>query len=330
MTRPLFIVSLDLELYWGVRDSRTLQEYGDNLIGSRAVIPRLLELFCDRGIHATWAAVGFLMLRDAEDVRAHLPACLPGYRARELCPYAYLERERDALRADVHFAPELVERIVATPGQELATHTFSHFYGLEAPRDLEAFRADLQAARAVAKSRFGVDVRSLVFPRNQYTPDHVRVAGEVGITAYRGNPRTWMYAPRARSEESLVRRAARLLDAYAPLVPDLTFAPLAESLPVNVPASRFLRPWSRALERLERLRIRRVQREMELAAQRGRAYHLWWHPHNFGSQLEENLAGLSSILATFGRLRRTYGMTSITMGEVAAAMAAPDRSIDVC
>ena len=56
---------------------------------------------------------------------------------------------------------------------------------------------------------------------------------------------------------------------------------------------------------------------MEFAAQRGLGFHLWWHPHNFGIYLEQNLAFLGKILAHYAKLRAQYGMESLGMGELA-------------
>ena len=44
------IVSLDFELFWGMLDCSTLEKYGDNVMGGRAAIPRLLELFRKYGV----------------------------------------------------------------------------------------------------------------------------------------------------------------------------------------------------------------------------------------------------------------------------------------
>jgi hypothetical protein len=87
---------------------------------------------------------------------------------------------------------------------------------------------------------------------------------------------------------------------------------------VNVPADRFLRPWSAAFAWAERAKHSRIAREMRAAALSGGSYHLWWHPHNFGVNLAENLAGLRAVLDAFDELRRTHGMQSRTMSSVAA------------
>jgi hypothetical protein len=56
---------------------------------------------------------------------------------------------------------------------------------------------------------------------------------------------------------------------------------------------------------------------METAARRRRVFHLWWHPHNFGVNLQENLAFLRHILDHFRILQDRDGMRSMTMAAVA-------------
>jgi hypothetical protein len=55
---------------------------------------------------------------------------------------------------------------------------------------------------------------------------------------------------------------------------------------------------------------------------------LWWHPHNFGTNLAANLAFLRAILNHFRILQDRYGMRSMTMGAVADEVLGVDRSRD--
>lgn len=118
------------------------------------------------------------------------------------------------------------------------------------------------------------------------------------------------------------------MDAYVALSSRNCHPPpsLTGEFPVNVPASRFLRPCSHALRALEPLRLRRITTEMNMAAKRGLLYHLWWHPHNFGVEMEYNLAFLRKILDHYRSLNECYGFESINMSEVAdACLAARPR-----
>jgi hypothetical protein len=88
-------------------------------------------------------------------------------------------------------------------------------------------------------------------------------------------------------------------------------------LPIDIPASRFLRAYSPRLRILEPIRLARIKKEMTFAARTGRLYHLWWHPHNFGVNTELNLRFLRRILDHYRALHVIYGMESTNMGEAA-------------
>src|SRR4051794_5101719 len=126
------VVSLDFELYWGVRDQSSVERYGPNLRGAREVIPRLLERFASFGVHATWATVGMLFCESKDELLARLPERRPAYLDARLSPYDHVAAVGSDESSDpLHFAPSLIRQIVAAPGQEVGTHTFSHYYCLE-------------------------------------------------------------------------------------------------------------------------------------------------------------------------------------------------------
>lgn len=327
--RGLFVVSLDFELHWGMRDKLDVRAYRDNLLGEWGVVPALLKLFAKYGIHATWATVGFLFFESKSELLCNLPQKQPNYVRRELSPYASLAEIGESERDDpFHYAPSLIRQIAATSNQEIATHTFSHYYCLERGPDKETFRADLVAALKVAREKHGIAIRSIVFPRNQVESDSLRVCRDLGIRSYRGNPTSWLYTARRGEDESTARRGIRLLDAYLPVSGTNAQSPTkqAPTFPCNVPASRFLRPYSPILKAIEPLRLRRIVGDMSRAAERKQLYHLWWHPHDFGARPDENLAVLIRILERFAALRKRHGMESVSMLEAAELLTADPAS----
>jgi hypothetical protein len=70
---------------------------------------------------------------------------------------------------------------------------------------------------------------------------------------------------------------------------------------------------------LEGLRRARLTADLRAAAERGAVFHLWWHPHNFGTNLAENMATLEHVVDEVVRLRRSHGFESMTMSEAAGA-----------
>ncbi|MCW5976570.1 MAG: polysaccharide deacetylase family protein [Bryobacteraceae bacterium] len=319
----ILTVSLDFELFWGVRDTLTVEDYGPSLLGVHEAAPRMLALFERYGIHATWAPVGFLFFQDADELERRRPPLIPRYTERRLNPYVYLDSLAPRkLDPRYHFAPRLIRRIVETPHQELATHTFSHYFCLEPGQTSREFRADLEAAIEVSERMAGRRPVSLIFPRNQFNPEYLYVCADNGIRAYRGNQNAYAYEPGHCREDTIPRRAARLLDSYVNLsghhgysLDELRRRSVA--LPYDVPASMVLRPWSRRFKGFEKWKAKRIKDSLTWCAERSLLYHLWWHPHNFGVDIEENLAQLEAVLEHFAALQARHGMKSLSMAEVA-------------
>ena len=51
MNNGSFIISLDFELFWGVRDNHTLENYGENILGAKNALLSILTIFEKYGIH---------------------------------------------------------------------------------------------------------------------------------------------------------------------------------------------------------------------------------------------------------------------------------------
>ena len=329
VVKSTFVISLDFELHWGVCDSRRVDQYHDNLIGVREAIPRILDLFEEYGIHATWATVGLLFYGRRDDLLAALPSLRPTYENPALSAYNVIPLIGEDEASDpFHFGRDLLERIRRTPHQEIATHTFSHYYCIDAGQTVDQFRADLAAALEAA-STLGVKIDSIVFPRNQISPPYVAACAEFGIRAYRGRERSPTYTPAGDGHERAGKRVLRLLDSYVNLTGDHAIAPhdALEGNLINIPASRFLRPFHPRLRSLEPLKRRRITQSMTRAAERGQIYHLWWHPHNFGVYLGENAANLRAILEHYRRLAESYGMRTRTMGELATELRLTEMTV---
>ncbi len=310
-----FVISLDFELHWGVRDHRSVDQFRENLLGARQAVPVILELFERYGIHATWATVGFLFFANLGDLKAALPGELPVYHEARLDPYADLpEIGKNEEDDPFHFAPSLIRQILACQGQEVATHTLSHFYALAPGPTLESFRADLRSAR-LAAYQYGITLKSIVFPRNQISRQHLRICSEDGLIAYRSTEAD----PWIEKGTGMAGRAMRFADSYFGLSGDGCATPRLdeEYSIVSVSGSRFLRPWNAGLKALEDLRLRRICASMDAAAKSNKTFHLWWHPHNFGMHLTENIAILTRIAEHYANLRRETGWSSLTMAEVA-------------
>lgn len=278
------------------------------------IIPKMLDLFTRYDIHATWAIVGLLYFKNKEDLLKHIPDEIPAYEKKHLDPYHYISSH--SLPTIYHFAPAIIELIRSTPNQEIGTHTFCHYYALEKGQTYEQFKKDITAALQTQLEANNI-CKSIVFPRNQYTREHLKIIKDLGIEYYRGGKKSWLFKPRAPGEKSWWITLLRVGDSYINITGHNTFRKEVpkENMPVNVPASQFLRPYRSSLMLLEVLKLRRIVCSMTHAAKHGEAYHLWWHPHNFGRNGEKNFEFLEKILKTFQILNKKYGFTSRSMKE---------------
>lgn len=313
------VISLDYELLWGGIEKRFPEDYGQsNVKNVPEVLDRLVYLFEKYGVHATVATVGLIMEEDAAHAWANAPKTRPSYKNGILSPYNNdyikgIKKENESL----YFSPDCVRKLQLSKNIEVATHTYCHYYCWEEGQTIEEFRADIESAVKTAKTH-DIELKSIVFPRNEVSDDYLKVCQENGITVYRGNPQMFFGKQKGRLRR-IIRRLLRMADTYINISGHNTYDinELEEKEGcLNVPASRFLRPYSKKLSILDPLRLARIKGDIRYAAKHNQLYHLWWHPHNFGSQMNENMAFLENILKEYNRCHVKYGMQSYTMHEI--------------
>ena len=321
MHKGVFTISLDFELHWGVFDKRNREEREPVYRNTLDLIPQLLDAFAQYQVGVTWASVGSLFCANEEEWRSVLPGVLPQYEQQKYSPYYFADTNGIGQNKSwAHFAPAMVKRIASYEGQELATHTFSHYYCLEKGQTPVAFRADLEVVQTMAERLTGKRLTSLVFPRNQYNQEYLAICGEAGITAIRSNPDTWFWTGIGNDNTSLMRRLFRTGDVFFPTGKRMSYPlaslPMKPGEPLAIPASRLLRQFDARFPMLNRRRIERIKAEMTAAAKIGECYHLWWHPENFGYHPRECMRELTEILEHYQTLQLEMGMLSATMGQL--------------
>lgn len=311
--KPACVVSLDFELRWGLHDRLGLDmdRYRRNLEGVHEVVPPLLEMLRERNLRATWAIVGAVACRDWTEYFERAPRP-PRYARPELAMdprCADLDRD-----GHLHFAPDLVERIVETPGQEPGTHTFTHLPMREPGVEVADVAADLAAVAALWRERFGAPPVSLVFPRNQAAFHGVLRAS--GIRVWRETAGPWYHDCNDTPTNGARPRALRLLDDVNPWV--RRAAPLEGGATRSSLFVRFTLPspaW--------RLQIARIEHELD-HLRRGEVFHLWWHPHNLGADVGRSLARAREVLDRIAERASQGTLRSRTMGELAPRIAGPE------
>lgn len=312
-----FIISLDFELIWGMNEGDIVNSsYNKNIKGGREAISSLLKLFEKYEIHATWAVVGLMFAENVEEARKYFPSenNQPTYKSPNISPYPFIKQiDNPETERTLYFAPEVIEHINKTPGQEIASHTFSHFYCSEVGQTTGQFEADMMAAKAIASDK-GYNLKTVVFPRNQCVKEYINVLTKLGFKAYRADYSDWIHR---NVKFRPILRILRLIDAYLPITGFGGYIPENDGGIYRLIGSRMLRPYFRPLAFFEKYKIKRIKKQMLYAAKNGLTFHLWWHPHNIGIKTEYHLEMIEDILNYFVFLKKEYGMQSRNMAEVA-------------
>jgi hypothetical protein len=313
MQSGIFTISLDFELLWGIFDKVGRKYKPEYFSNTRRLIPDMLKLFGNNEISVTWATVGMLFAENEEEWKFYSPEFLPSYRDKKLSAYEWAKV--NGIRPEVHFAPELIWEIIATPFQELGSHTYAHYYTLMRGQSPEQFRQDLQATQKIARDKFGLPLKSLVFPRNHINELYLRICLEEGYDYVRGNPKNWFW--QETQHESFEKKLFRSADCFFKIGKKSSF-PISEIRefdhePLILPASRILRPINPMNPPFNAVRLKRIFNEMEVAAKQNEVYHLWWHPHNFGNDPSQSMSELRLLIQHFLSLKEKFGMESLSM-----------------
>jgi hypothetical protein len=302
LERGAFTISLDFELAWGKLDfigpDKWKELYG---LERTEVIDRLLALFVEFDVSATWCTLGHLFLESCtaengvkhpEIVRAHHDWHPQDWFINDPCS--------NVREAPVFYGRDLVEKIrdCEVP-QEIGSHSFSHIIFSDAGCSAEAARSELVECVRLARE-MNIEMSSFVFPRNEI--GHLDIVGELGFTCYRGTEPNWFENERYPHQ---MRRALRLFDVLRAATPPVVLPELEDSGLWNIPGSAMYFPADGIRRHIPvKRRVKRCIRGLDAAAAEKKIFHLWFHPTNMTDEMDAMFAGLRNILEYASFLRR--------------------------
>ena len=287
----IFTISLDFELIWGTLDKPKHTRFRRLCaIEREEVIDRLLSLFAEYRISATWCTVGHLFLDREHD---------NSFRSTDI-------------DAPIFYGRDLIARIrdCAVP-QEIGSHTFTHRL-FDDPLCTRAVAEEELASSTRVAEEMGLQLKSFAFPRNRI--GHVDLLARHGFTSYRGQDAQW-YAHTGKRR--WFHRAGHVFDMFCATTP-------APVLPVwhkegiwEIPGSMLFTP-SHGLRRIlpARARVHRARKGLRRAADTRKIFHLWFHPTDVVVRKEAMLDGLRQILETACELRDAGRLSILPMSEV--------------
>jgi hypothetical protein len=303
---PAIVISVDFEMRWGVHDiyGLDIDSYRENLENVKEVVPRMLSMFSERNLRVTWATVGALAL-ESWDEYFSVVTDVPKYEDQSLAVDSrYAEMDPDG---NLYFANNLVYNIILTPGQEMGSHSFSHLYFREKGVTADDFIKDSVLVKKIMDEKFDINPISYVFPKNQSA--FLSELEDNGFIIWRDNENPWYYDANTNRTNTLTARSLRLFEGVSPWL--RRSQPLE---PGKVRSTMFIR--FNLPDFLWKLHIHRIKHEI-LNLSNNDVFHIWWHPHNLGYDLQKRLHRLENVLDIIANSCAFSGIQSCNMSDVA-------------
>jgi hypothetical protein len=309
MTDPTVVISLDLELSWGMFDL----SFDDNLLKMARWThdigaPNLLNHLISNGLSATWAVVGAMMRPSLPDVSG-LPEVNYPHFAKPW--FSYVPKEGGELTHPEWFGARLVEMIKsAKPEQEIGFHSFSHApfgcRGMTAERAIAEYQYCAQTAREL-----GIPTTSFVFPRNVVA--YLAALRDAGFTCFRD-----VDEPPFRFANDKLTSVGKVLADFAGLTPRMVEPSLKQGI-VSIPGSlliRYAAGWRKYIP--DSSRLRRLRKGLDRARRSGGVFHVWFHPENLYAEWPRLEDVVACFLEELGAMVRNGDLRCLTMGQLAS------------
>ncbi len=313
MRKGIFSISLDFELIWGTLDLFGKEKFErDCRIERAVVIDRLLELFGELDISATWLVVGHLFLDKCEPrAGVHHPEIVRPQHSWVKSDWFSHDPGLDERSEPLFYARHLVEKIRDFHvHQEIGSHSFSHIIYGDIGCSEAAAESDLKASVRAA-AHLGILQRSFAFPRDRI--GHLDVLRRHGITAYRTEIPLWY----ERGQRTLSKRLAHLWDVLRAATPPVGRPSIDDNGLCAIPGSMIYFPLHGMRQYIPMSRrVARAIKGLDLAVKDKAIFHLWFHPTNMAAKTDRMFAGLRSILEHANSLRQDGKISVMTMPEI--------------
>jgi len=304
-----FLFSLDTELGWGFYDLDQLryQIFSPDGSKQREAIERLLDIFDEFGITATWAVTGHLFYEKCEEC--------------EICPILDWEgkyrsfEEIYKTQEPLWYGADIIDNLISRATlQDIAFHGYTHQLFDEQTMDEDAAKTEVREWLRVS-SRRGILPSTVIFPRNVI--GHMKVFEESGFICYRGREvQPMLY--RIKFLGKLFKHLDHIFSFSIPHVYDLNG--ISVNGMVNLYSSQDFFGFNRNVEmvldsiNLDNVRFNRIIKTVKKAANEKKIVHITAHPWEF--KTDKDLDKLRYLLGyvvediSAGRLQ-SIGMTEL-------------------
>ncbi|MEM7782798.1 MAG: hypothetical protein AAF623_05550 [Planctomycetota bacterium] len=300
-----FIVSLDCEGMWGMADQPHQSRQFVTQKNLADVYQKLIDLFAEYEIPATFAFVGMFVLNEKE--RQYFEPKLGALPYRGQDWLTNFKKARAEEKLDGWFFAEALDMVNSTKVHEIGTHGFTHipFDGPDTPKSL--YEQELSLVSELGKMK-QVSFNTIVFPRNRL--GHLDLMDQFGVKGYRELLKSGGPALRLLRELNVFEKSQTPQDS--------------SDSPVRIPSGYFLNWRHGGRKRIpQAVTIARWNSILGDAAKKSGVAHLWTHPHNFISA-PSTFSVLEQIIKKVAQLRDSQALQVQTQQDYVAAQLATE------
>lgn len=317
MTQGRFILSLDYELIWGVYEKKRIWDYvHSNLNNANDALVKICDLAEQYDIKLSIGIVGLLNIdhnKNDDSICNNKIKSIAFWKKNRESIYRNHLTDFDKICGD----PSIIQNLISRKNIEIVSHTYYHSFF----QDEENLKETLSLESFKIKELFKlleIPMNSIIFPRNQYNKELLKEFQTLGFRYFRGIDFgfSWTKHSLFKKNFNLLSKLYYIIRLYSGYPVDRTyFLPKKEMGLKNVKGSYFMRPYNHITKKIEHRKVLSIKKQMSKAALEGKYFHIWWHPHNYGKNLNENLSQIEEIFRHYKELNLKFGYESKFISE---------------
>ena len=276
-----FVLSIDLELAWGVWDKLSSINIQKIIDKERLVCENLLNIFDENEIPVTWAVVAALL--DNKN------------------------KMMGNLNQKAWYAPDILDNILNSKTKHLiASHSYAHKEFNTCSK--EEIIEDFEKSNFFLKS-ININPDVFIFPRNNVF--HLDVLKKFNFKTYRSIDKSW-YKKVYKYNKSL-GKISNLIDKVIPIKTN-SVSPLIDKFGLTeVPTSILLISKNGIRSIVTNYSMfKKIKDGIDLAISQNECFHIWFHPSNFYYQTNKQFDLLKKII-NYVNLKREQGLIEVKL-----------------
>ena len=276
-----FVISIDLELAWGVWDKLNSTNVQKIIDTERLVCDNLLNIFDDNEMPVTWAVVAALL--DNKN------------------------KMMGNLNQKAWYAPDILDNILNSKTKHLvASHSYAHKEFNTCSN--EEINEDFEKSIFFLKS-FNINTDVFIFPRNNVF--HLDVLKKFNFKTYRSIDKSWY--KKVYKYNKFLGKISNLIDKVIPIKTN-SVSPLIDQFGLTeIPTSILLISKNGIRTIVTNFSMfKKIKDGIDLAISKNECFHIWFHPSNFYYQTNKQFDLLKKII-DYVNLKREQGLIEIKL-----------------